>query len=617
MGTAMVTHGQEPGTTTAAGGRGVIVMDWDARAQDNVEVTGNTLSGFEYGLRIGNSAGTQVLTNVTVNWNDITGNTTGVQVRASADGIALNNNNISGNTAAGIGNTDAGTTLDATGNWFGAADGPGGEGPGSGDAVGTDIDYSPWWAADYSDDQAHALPWTWGTDDSIQAAIDAATAGDTISIAAGTYHEDLSINKGITLDGGGAVTIGSSHTITSSNVTLTGLILNGAGNEVIVRIDSSGGPIDNISITNNTFNLQSGDVGIMLGANDLNNQAITNVSITDNTFNGPGDKAANPLRIGGWVGSNFDVPASNITFQRNTVDKASILVYLVNEDISNLTVTQNTFTNTDGVLYVSGNDDGAATSTGVLSNFSFTQNSVDGTNTYGVGFDPFGDSLDDDNFGTGIQITNNSFDGVPGMGGLPGGTFNAVSVLSTGFTGTIDASGNWYGSNTAAAVAAEVSTKVDYTPWLNSGTDTDGGTAGFQGDFSNLHVDDDSPQVGATGRVQGDHGGPGVSFPGVGALRPDFVHLAPVIPRRPLDVFPGHGVRMCVPGLADVVEPDFHVDPLWTAETPGRRARTRGGGTRHRGHGNFTPRRKSRKRKLTKSSGRCCRAAPGGASRGN
>lgn len=49
---------------------------------------------------------------------------------------------------------------------------------------------------------------------------------------------------------------------------------------------------------------------------------------------------------------------------------------------------------------------------------------------------------------------------------------------------------------------------MDYTPWLNSGTDTNietslgRGTVGFQGNFANLWVGSDNGQTGTTGRVQ-------------------------------------------------------------------------------------------------------------------
>ncbi len=67
----------------------------------------------------------------------------------------------------------------------------------------------------------------------------------------------------------------------------------------------------------------------------------------------------------------------------------------------------------------------------------------------------------------------------------------------------VDASGNWWGSNDAATVKAQADggTDVDYSPWLDSDTDTSG-DPGFQGDFSVLHVDDDSPQSGAAGHIQ-------------------------------------------------------------------------------------------------------------------
>ena len=69
-------------------------------------------------------------------------------------------------------------------------------------------------------------------------------------------------------------------------------------------------------------------------------------------------------------------------------------------------------------------------------------------------------------------------------------------------SGTLDASGNWWGTADAAAVAALVSGDVDYSPWLAVGTDTDGGALGFKGNFSKLWVGADSPQVGTVGRIQ-------------------------------------------------------------------------------------------------------------------
>jgi hypothetical protein len=97
---------------------------------------------------------------------------------------------------------------------------------------------------------------------------------------------------------------------------------------------------------------------------------------------------------------------------------------------------------------------------------------------------------------TTITVYNNSFiDG--------GGQTGAMAVVNQG-TGTADASANWWGSNAAAAAkaAANGGTGVDFTPWLDVGTDDDLGTPGFQGDFSVLNVDDDSPQTGTTGIVQ-------------------------------------------------------------------------------------------------------------------
>ncbi len=86
-------------------------------------------------------------------------------------------------------------------------------------------------------------------------------------------------------------------------------------------------------------------------------------------------------------------------------------------------------------------------------------------------------------------IFNNDLSGNAGL------AVNNLSLV------VVNASGNWWGTNTAAGVAGEVSANVDYSPWLDVGTDTSA-TTGFQGDFSTLHVDDTSPQFGSGGHIQ-------------------------------------------------------------------------------------------------------------------
>jgi len=65
-----------------------------------------------------------------------------------------------------------------------------------------------------------------------------------------------------------------------------------------------------------------------------------------------------------------------------------------------------------------------------------------------------------------------------------------------------DASANWWGSNNPTTVAGMISGDVDFTPLLDSGTDTEPATPGFQPSLSSLTVHTLGSQTGATGRIQ-------------------------------------------------------------------------------------------------------------------
>jgi SdrD B-like domain/Right handed beta helix region len=89
--------------------------------------------------------------NVTVTNNAISGGARGVNVSDGGFGlgdnmnIAVNRNSFTGNTQFGVGNSTTSTPpLDATCNWWGAANGPGPVGTGSGDMVTTNVSFVQW-----------------------------------------------------------------------------------------------------------------------------------------------------------------------------------------------------------------------------------------------------------------------------------------------------------------------------------------------------------------------------------------------------------------------------------------------------------------------------------------
>lgn len=116
----------------------------------NILITQNTISNALRAI----SHTTPAVPNVTCNL--LINNDTGVYVgtdlgyggvpSSSTNGININNNNIVGNTSFGVQNDSAFVT-NAENNFWGSATGPGGAGPGSGDDVSANVDFSPFLAA--------------------------------------------------------------------------------------------------------------------------------------------------------------------------------------------------------------------------------------------------------------------------------------------------------------------------------------------------------------------------------------------------------------------------------------------------------------------------------------
>ncbi len=68
----------------------------------------------------------------------------GINVAGLNGSIKVNNNSIAGNLYGLMADESLGSTIDATCNWWGAANGPGPVGPGTGDRVSTGVSFNPW-----------------------------------------------------------------------------------------------------------------------------------------------------------------------------------------------------------------------------------------------------------------------------------------------------------------------------------------------------------------------------------------------------------------------------------------------------------------------------------------
>ena len=320
----------------------------------------------------------------------------------------------------------------------------------------------------------------------IQAAINAAGAGDTINVAAGTYTESLTINKALRIQGAGSATttINGAHTVTASNVSLSEFTFGIAADATGFNIDSTAGPISGFSVTSCIFSMPTSPaIGITIGA-AAGSQKVSSVAINNNTFDGPANMNANPWRIGGWFGTPISCEVEGLTFQGNTVNRCATPINLQNSNITDILINGNTLADTDGAVYVWAQSGSGPT--GKLKQFVFTNNNLSAPNTYGVAFidetalaSPFTNA----NFDTGNKVNGNDFSGIIGTPPPFYAALGGVSLLGTVNPYTLDAESNWWGANdgpggVGPGSGAPISVNIDYTPWLtrSGGTQSATGT---------------------------------------------------------------------------------------------------------------------------------------------
>jgi|GEM_PF-6365206 hypothetical protein len=177
-------------------------------------------------------------------------------------------------------NKDEANQLAASPNWFGSLYGP------AADTIFGDVDYTPWCAnaecTEFYEPPVHNV--TQGTYfETIQAAINAATAEDEITVAAGEYEENLTINKALTLTGAGAdkVTVNGYMVINAPDLTIEGFKFVGRNSDTAIRLLYEIG----LTFKNNIVTADNPAVMVLFENNFSSPTAgFSNLVITDNKF---------------------------------------------------------------------------------------------------------------------------------------------------------------------------------------------------------------------------------------------------------------------------------------------------------------------------------------------
>ncbi len=266
-------------------------------AGKNCSITGNTVYNVQDGQRgiymFGSSTGN------TITGNTLRNNPTGIQIWISGEQTVpeinwgsetvaspqIHNNNIYDNTIGATNTNLDGYTpkiLDATNNWWGSANGPANAGNtfnvgAQGNAVSNNVLFTSWLNAAPPTGTSFA-PVTNGSNGyaSIQAAVNAASNGDTIIVAAGTYTENIVINKRLTLQGAGK----DATTITSAVADTDVIKLTTGGDSATARM-----VIKDLKVTGATKVSASYVSGINIrGGNGY--ITLNNIAVVDNAKEG-------------------------------------------------------------------------------------------------------------------------------------------------------------------------------------------------------------------------------------------------------------------------------------------------------------------------------------------
>ena len=439
-----------------------------ADASGNVTVSNNVITNANTGADANRGGirvrGASFTGPVNITNNIISGSTNGISVptgeNITGKAISVTNNNLSGNTF-GIKNSGTGL-LNATCNWYG------GMGSTVAPLISGSVTFEPFLTSG-TDNNAGAIGFqpvpnsctgcsgggsvtntnTGENFCSIQAAIDDADTqnGHTITVAAGTYKEDVSVTKQLTINGAGIDASivegpigggGATFQIAANGVIINGFTITRAGNNTTdwnnVGLNTAG-----VAVQGQTSKVEL-----------KNSKLVGNRNAID-VNNSNGNNIHNNIITNNRTGVIF----------RNQTDNT---LFTENEVTDNWTV---------GILFLDASS-GSNVPVQTALNSTFSQNKITGNWYGGVVDRQTGGSLPA--AGSNLKGFNCNWYGTtsPVISTANSSEPMYADLIPVAFGGTASNPGG------APDIAGIASANIQYAPFLSTGTDNDGGTVGFQ-----------------------------------------------------------------------------------------------------------------------------------------
>ncbi len=501
MGSSTISGNVVVGSSTQADGAGIGGEFY------NTSITNNTVSGYSAGVGIGFKNQNPARANasgMTISGNTVYSNGYNFYAVSTSTGTTVSDNYLEspGGTNTLVLNTIT-TGYSFSGNYYSDWSGTGSYVI-TGTDDGTTVSTTSSAFADTSPMKRPVYVSTTGTDGptygtvanpyrTIQYGIDNVTPGGIVNVAAGTYTENVSVNKSVAIVGSGlstTSTLDGTMTITGNNVSVKGMTFTNPDGSTALLVSGA----SHISITSNKFD----SVGTTLTAGsaqaiDINggtSTSMSDITIDDNTISNVGNlslaystsvsgTSAKGIYIGDSTGVNT---ISGVVINNNTIShiQASTAAWntgrgaygiLVNHATSptggttGVTVTNNTISDLEGLwahaIGLEGNTPNAVV----------TGNTVEGLVSHKTPSDAVGVQVEDNASASTVKVNGNSFGNA-----VAWGVVNAVS------TTTVDATNNYWGTVSSTTIASMTYGGVNYTPWSN-------------GLGSETNVEADAPEV--------------------------------------------------------------------------------------------------------------------------